>query len=76
MSQGFLPRAFELLKLGVVSSAYFIPIALVVVGIIAAVYAVAGTDFIHSGTEQRENGLYDPEVLLEEPPVDKTVPLR
>lgn len=75
-ARGFLPRAFELIKLGFVSTAYFLPLALVIGLASFLLYAVAGSDLVHFGESQPSSPpAYDAEELLNEEPYDQTVPV-
>lgn len=74
--EGFLPRASELLKLGLTFFLAFLPfIAVVSLGFFA-IYGVFGDSFVHGGTPAMGPPPYiDPDMLLAEPTADPMIPL-
>ena len=74
--EGLLPRASVLLQLGVSSFLAFGPFIVAVVLSFAAIYAVFGDNFIHTGRPSPSPPpYYDAEELLREPSYDPMVPL-
>ena len=67
--QGFLPRATELLKLGLSFFLAFGPFILVVSLAFGGIYAVFGDAFVHGGSPSvGPPTYYDPDLLLAEQP--------
>ena len=74
--QGFIPRASELLKLGLSFWLAFLPFILVIALATGGIYAVFGDTFVHGGTPASGPPPYiDPDMLLAEPTADPMVPL-
>lgn len=73
--QGLIPRATELLKLGVTFFLAFLPFIAVVSLAFGAIYFVMGESFVHGGAPTGPPPYYDPDVLLAEPTADPMVPL-
>ena len=74
--QGFIPRASELLKLGLTFFLAFVPFILVISLAFSGIYAVFGDSFVHGGTPASGPPPYiDPDMLLAEPTADPMVPL-
>lgn len=74
--QGFIPRATELLKLGLAFSLYFLPAAAIVSLVFFALYSGLGDAFVHGGAPSSGPPPYiDPDLLLAEPTADPMVPL-
>ncbi|KAL4435868.1 hypothetical protein ABPG77_000630 [Micractinium sp. CCAP 211/92] len=74
--EGFLPRAWELLKLGGSFFLAFAPFILAVSLAFAAIYFVFGDAFVHGGSPTASPPpYYDPDLLLAEPTADPMVPL-
>ena len=74
---GFPSRALELIKLGFTSTAYFLPISIVVGSAALLLYAFAGSGVLHGGESQpRQPAAYDPRALLTEETYDRTVPVE
>jgi hypothetical protein len=75
--QGLIPRAKELLKLGLSFFLAFGPLILAFVGLAATLYFLFGNQFIHGGRSSMGVPQYvDPYELLGQPTVDPMVPLR
>ena len=75
-AQGLLPRASELLKLGLSFFLGFAPLVLGIAGLSLALYLSFGEHFLHGGSPSRGFPPYvDPYELLGEPTVDPMVPL-
>lgn len=74
--QGFLPRAWELLKLGGSFFLAFAPFIIAVALAFSAIYFVFGDAFVHGGSPAAgPPPYYDPDLLLAEPTADPMVPL-
>lgn len=74
--EGFLPRAWELLKLGGSFFLAFAPFILAVSLAFSAIYFVFGDAFVHGGSPAAgPPPYYDPDLLLAEPTADPMVPL-
>ena len=74
-SQGLIPRAKELLKLGSSFFLAFGPLILGIGGLAAALYLTFGEQFVHGGRTGVSLPPYvDPYELLGEPTVDPRVP--
>lgn len=74
--EGFIPRASELLKLGLSFWLAFLPFILVIALATGGIYAVFGDTFVHGGTPASGPPPYiDPDMLLAEPTADPMVPL-
>ncbi|KAL4458760.1 hypothetical protein ABPG75_013625 [Micractinium tetrahymenae] len=74
--EGFLPRAWELLKLGGSFFLAFSPFILAVSLTFGAIYFVFGDAFVHGGSPAAgPPPYYDPDLLLAEPTADPMVPL-
>jgi hypothetical protein len=74
--QGLLPRASELIKLGLASTFAFLPIIAVTSVAFAAIYYLLGDAFVHTGTPaSNPPPYYDPDALLAEPTADPMIPL-
>ncbi|KAK9908275.1 hypothetical protein WJX75_005342 [Coccomyxa subellipsoidea] len=75
--EGLIPRAKELLKLGLSFFLAFGPLILAFVGLAATLYFLFGNQFIHGGRSSMGVPQYvDPYELLGQPTVDPMVPLR
>ena len=75
-AQGLLPRASELLKLGLFFFLGFGPLVLGIAALSLALYLTFGEHFLHGGSTSRSIPYIDPYQLLGEPTVDPMVPLR
>jgi hypothetical protein len=76
-SQGLVPRAKELLKLGFSFFLSFGPLILGIAVLSGALYFAFGDQFIHGGrTSMGPPPYIDPYELLAEPTVDPQIPLR
>lgn len=74
--EGFLPRAWELLKLGGSFFLAFAPFIIAVALAFSAIYFVFGDAFVHGGSPAAgPPPYYDPDLLLAEPTADPMVPL-
>jgi hypothetical protein len=74
--EGLIPRASELLKLGVSFFLAFGPFILGVVLAFGLIYSVFGDAFVHSGSPSVSSPpVYDPQELLNEPTVDPMIPM-
>eukprot|EP00238_Polyblepharides_amylifera_P007567 CAMPEP_0196592684 /NCGR_PEP_ID=MMETSP1081-20130531/73487_1 /TAXON_ID=36882 /ORGANISM="Pyramimonas amylifera, Strain CCMP720" /LENGTH=205 /DNA_ID=CAMNT_0041916445 /DNA_START=160 /DNA_END=777 /DNA_ORIENTATION=- len=74
--EGLPTRAGELLKLG---SSFFLgfgPLVLLTIAAVVATYVAFGDDFIHQGSAIGPPPYVDPDFLLNEPTVDRMVPLQ
>ncbi|CAL8469455.1 g8996 [Coccomyxa elongata] len=75
--EGLIPRAKELLKLGLSFFLAFGPLIIGIVGLALTLYFLFGTQFVHGGRSGMAMPQYvDPYELLGQPIVDPTVPLR
>ena len=74
--EGFLPRATELLKLGLSFFLAFGPFIVAVALAFAAINSVFGDKFIHGGRPSSGPSYLDPDLLLAAPAVDPMVPLQ
>lgn len=74
--QGLVPRAKELLKLGLTFFLAFAPLILGIGGLAAALYLTFGQSFVHGGSSSMSPPPYvDPYELLGQPTIDPMVPL-
>lgn len=74
--EGLIPRASELIKLGV---SFFLAFGPFIVAVIAAFFlinTVFGDEFVHGGRPGGPPPYLDPDALLNEPTVDPMVPLE
>eukprot|EP00976_Prorocentrum_cordatum_P078220 1183014-Prorocentrum_minimum.AAC.2 len=74
--EGFPARAAELLKLGSSFFLAFAPLVGVTVATVLVTYLIFGSDFVHGGSARGPPAYVEPEYLLNEPTVDRMVPLQ
>lgn len=74
--EGFPARAAELLKLGSSFFLSFAPLVGATVGAVLVTYLIFGSDFVHGGSARGPPAYVEPEYLLNEPTVDRMVPLQ
>jgi len=75
--EGLIPRATELLRLGGGQFLAFLPFMAVFSLLFTVCFYVLGPSFIHGGSDISGPPPYvDPQMLLDEPTYDPTIPLR
>lgn len=76
-SQGLIPRATELLKLGGSVFLAFAPFILAISVLFGGIYLTFGDHFVHGGDRSSGPPAYvDPNLLLSEPTVDPYIPYQ
>jgi hypothetical protein len=74
--EGLPARGAELLKLGSSFFLAFAPLVGATVAAVIATYFIFGSDFVHTGSSRGPPAYVEPEFLLNEPTVDRMVPLQ
>lgn len=76
-TQGLIPRATELLKLGGSVFLAFAPFILAISILFGGIYLTFGDNFVHGGDRSSGPPAYvDPNLLLSEPTVDPYIPYQ
>lgn len=74
--EGLIPRATELIKLGLSFFLAFGPFIVAVTLAFVLFTSLLGDSFVHGGTPSNGQPMYDPNELLSEPTADPMIPLR